>query len=200
MFGVIGFYLVVKFIIPFLPTNIREIFKGFWLSTPIDCMAIGGLFAIVIYDSKPIVIVLKNILFSKITQIVTLLLTIFLIAINYRLPILDKYFHFEMYAVLFGILICNFAANENRIFSMENKVLNYLGKISYGMYMFHPLMIVLSIKTVLLINCVNGVLMYFSVFLLTVLISSLSYEFYEKPFIHKKIKYSKIISGDSAKI
>lgn len=200
MFGVIGFYLVVKFLIPFLPTNIREIFKGFWLSTPIDCMAIGGLFAIVIYDSKPIVIVLKNILFSKITQIVTLLLTIFLIAINYRLPILDKYFHFEMYAVLFGILICNFAANENRIFSMENRVLNYLGKISYGMYMFHPLMIVLSIKTAMIINCVNGTLLYASVFVLTVLISSLSYEFYEKPFINKKIKYSKIISGDSAKI
>ena len=40
-------------------------------------------------------------------------------------------------ACLFGWLILNVAANPNRIISLDNKPLNYLGKISYGIYMYH---------------------------------------------------------------
>jgi peptidoglycan/LPS O-acetylase OafA/YrhL len=200
LFGVIFFYILVKFSIQFFPSQIKQVFKGFWLSTPIDCMAIGGIFALIIYDATPIVLLIRKILFSKIIQFIVLALTLFLITINYHLPILDKYFHFEMYAVLFGILIANFAANQNRIFSMENKISNYLGKISYGMYMYHPIIIVFCIKIGIMFNIIDNFVLYPIVFLLAVLLSSLSYEFYEKRFINKKARYSKIISGDSAKL
>ena len=200
MFGVIFFYILVKFSIQFFPSQIKQVFKGFWLSTPIDCMAIGGIFALLIYDTNPIILSLKKILFSKVTQLITLAVTLFFISINYHLPVLDKYFHFELYAVLFGILIANFAVNENRIFSMENKISSYLGKISYGLYMYHPIIIVLCIKIGMSFNCINDFVLYPLVFLLVVLVASLSYEFYEKHFIDKKTKYSKIISGDNAKI
>lgn len=200
LFGVIFFYILVKFSIQFFPSQIKQVFKGFWLSTPIDCMAIGGIFALIIYDATPIVLLIRKILFSKIIQFIALALTLFLITINYHLPILDQYFHFEMYAVLFGILIANFAANQNRIFSMENKISNYLGKISYGMYMYHPIIIVFCIKIGIMFNIIDNFVLYPIVFLLVVLLSSLSYEFYEKRFINKKARYSKIISGDSAKL
>lgn len=200
MFGVIVFYILVKFFIQFLPSQIKEVFKGFWLSTPIDCMAIGGLFALVIYDNSSVVLRIRKILFSKITQIIVFIITSVFILINFHLPFLDKYFHFELYAILFGILISNFAANENRIFSLENKVSNYLGKISYGMYMYHPIIIVLCIKIGIIFNLLNNFVLYPIIFLLVIMISSFSYEFYEKRFINKKAKYSKIISGDDAKI
>jgi peptidoglycan/LPS O-acetylase OafA/YrhL len=190
----------VKFSIQFFPSKIKYVFKGFWSSSPIDCMAIGGIFALIIYENTPIILSIKKVLFSKITQSITIALTLFLISINYHLPILDTYFHYELYAVLFGILIANFAANENRLFSMENKVSSYLGKISYGLYMYHPLVIVLCLKVEILYKCINDLLLYPFVFLLVVLISSLSYEFYEIYFIDKKAKYSKITSGDNAKI
>jgi peptidoglycan/LPS O-acetylase OafA/YrhL len=199
LFGVIFFYILVKFSIQFFPSQIKQVFKGFWLSTPIDCMAIGGIFALIIYDATPIVLLIRKILFSKIIQFIALALTLFLITINYHLPILDQYFHFEMYAVLFGILIANFAANQNRIFSMENKISNYLGKISYGMYMYHPIIIVFCIKIGIMFNIIDNFVLYPIVFLLVVLLSSLSYEFYEKRFINKKARYSKIISGDNVK-
>lgn len=197
MFGVILFYLLVKFLIQIFPSSIKDTFKGFWLSTPIDCMAIGGVFALIVYNTS----FLKKILFSKITQIIALLITLSLISFNYHLPqYFDKYFHFEMYAILFGILIANFAANDNRIFSMENKGSNYLGKISYGLYMYHPIIIVFSIKIMLLFgDKINNYLLYPMVFILVIFVAGLSYEFYEKRFINKKSKYTKIISGDSAK-
>jgi peptidoglycan/LPS O-acetylase OafA/YrhL len=200
LFGVIFLYILVKFSIQFFPSKIKYVFKGFWSSSPIDCMAIGGIFALIIYENTPIILSIKKVLFSKITQSITIALTLFLISINYHLPILDTYFHYELYAVLFGILIANFAANENRLFSMENKVSSYLGKISYGLYMYHPLVIVLCLKVEILYKCINDLLLYPFVFLLVVLISSLSYEFYEIYFIDKKAKYSKITSGDNAKI
>ena len=55
------------------------------------------------------------------------------------------YFHYEFYASLFGIIILNFAANDKIIISLENSIFNYLGKISYGIYMYHPIGIVFAI-------------------------------------------------------
>lgn len=44
-------------------------------------------------------------------------------------------------ACLFGWLIINVSSNPNRILDLDNKPLNYLGKISYGLYMYHMPMI-----------------------------------------------------------
>jgi len=197
MFAVIFVYLFIKRYIYYLPhTTYFDIFRGFWKSTPIDCMAIGGIFALIVYDDKPIVNRLRKILFSKIIQWVILLATIYLISIGYKV----ESFQYEFYSLLFGILIINFACNKDRIFSMENKVFNYLGKISYGLYMFHPIVVVFSIKLCEILNFKSNYFLYPMVFILIIILASLSYEFFEKIFINKKIKYSDIISGDNTKI
>jgi peptidoglycan/LPS O-acetylase OafA/YrhL len=66
--------------------------------------------------------------------------------------------------------------------------------------MYHPIIIVFCIKIGIMFNIIDNFVLYPIVFLLAVLLSSLSYEFYEKRFINKKARYSKIISGDSAKL
>ena len=197
MFAVIFIYLLVKFLISHIlpPGRVLTVFNGLWESTPIDCMAIGGLFAVIVNENTLFSIAIKNILFSKPVQWITLLVTVAMIAKGIYIP----YFHYEVYAGLFGILICNFAANTQRIFSMETPWTNYLGKISYGMYMYHSIAIVFSIRLLIKLNILQNVVLYPLVFALVIFLSTVSYNLFEKRFIIRKAKYSKLISGDSAK-
>ena len=164
--------------------------------TPIDCMAIGGLFALVAYENTLLVNKIRAVLFLKPVQWVTLVITVYLIGTGFKL----NEYHYEFYALFFGILIINLACNSNRICSLENAFFNYLGKISYGLYMYHPIVIVLVIKIFLLFTIVgNFILLYAMVFSITILLASLSYRYFESVFINKKKKYTEIISGESAK-
>ena len=83
---------------------------------------------------------------------------------------------------------------------MENTVFNYFGKISYGLYMYHPIVIVLMIKALVIFKMEdNLILLYTLVFSFTIVLSSLSYKYFESIFINKKKKYTEVISGESAK-
>ena len=165
--------------------------------TPINCMAIGGLFAVTCASDTPFFIRLKKILFSKYLQYPVFLITLILLATGKSFYSLQ----YEVYSFLFGIIICNLALNKDRIIDFEKiKIFNYLGKISYGLYMFHPLVIIPVIKLLLYYKCFNNYLMYPLSFGITILISSVSYHFYEKRFITKKVKFSTLISGDNASI
>ena len=70
---------------------------------------------------------------------------------------------------------------------------SHLGKISYGLYMFHPIAIVISIKIYLYVNILSNYFLYLLSMMLTTLIASISYVFF-------KIKFSSIVSGDNFKI
>jgi peptidoglycan/LPS O-acetylase OafA/YrhL len=195
MFGVIFGYIFIKFSFHLLPRNeFITIFNGYWISTPIHCMAIGGIFALLIYTNSSTIKFIRKQLFAKSTQVIVLAATTFSIAIGFNFP----HFNDEFYATLWGILISNFAANKNRLFSMENALSNYLGKISYGLYMFHPIVIVFSIKTLEYINIENDFILYPLVLIVLIVVSALSYEFFENIFINKKVKYSTILSGANA--
>ena len=149
----------------------------------------------IIYETSPFTLFIRKILFNKLFQWIILILTVSLIYLGIHFP----YFQYEVYSVLFGILICNFAANKNRIFSMENSTTNFLGKISYGLYMFHPIAIVFSIKLLRKFHLLSNYILYPVILILVIVMSALSYEFFEKKFLNKKLKYSKLISGDSVK-
>ena len=196
LYGVIIFYLVVKIglyaFIKIIDSNtVLRIVYNFISSFSIDCMAIGGILAYYLFYQHKYL----KFLFSKYTQYTCYLTLILFISLGIRI----SYFHYEFFAVLFGIIILNLASNKESIISLENKVFNYLGKISYGLYMFHPLAIVISLKALMLIGIDNGFLQYFISIIVTILISGFSYEYYESYFIRKKLKYSKILSGDNAK-
>ena len=150
---------------------------------------------LIVFENSPLTNKIKTLIFSKISQILILVITLLLMIKGFSIP----FFINEFYSVLFGIIICNFAVNERRLFSMENNLTNYLGKISYGLYMFHPICIVITIKLSQYFNTQNNYFVYPVVYILTILIASLSYELFEKMFIDKKVKYSVILSGDNAK-
>ena len=117
MIGVIAGYLAVKISLAHVLPPGRALFvlSGLVESTPIDCMAIGGLFAVLLHKPIGVAPVIKRFLFRPAVQWVTLLVVVLLVGRG----ITFEFLHYEIYSVLFGILICNFAANSNRIFSLE---------------------------------------------------------------------------------
>ncbi|MCX6112642.1 MAG: acyltransferase [Proteobacteria bacterium] len=195
-YSIIGGYLFIKVIafnlvaILFFPD--RDPYKPWILfhMTSIDCMAIGGLFALYLFRKDKIL----TFLFNRTLQFITLIALCTLIGFGIEIPKVN----FEVYAVLFGILILNLAGNPKAIISLENKVFNYLGKISYGLYMYQVITIIITLKVLNLLGMNNILLQHISSFAVTIIVAGLSYRFYESYFINMKVKFSKIISGDNA--
>lgn len=187
MLTIIAIYLLIKSL--FYNSN-YSIFYTFWTHFNIDCMAIGGLFAILLFRKSS----LLNILMNTYLFYTTLIVTLFMICKGIQI----EYLHYEIYAILFGIIILNLAANKSIRFSLENKPLNYLGKISYGLYMYHPICLVFSLKILSNFGIYNYYSMLFSSILITIIIASFSYHFIEAGFIKLKSRFTLIVSGNKA--
>lgn len=192
---VITGYISIGFILRYFSSNdnISSLYK-FWASTPVDCMAIGALFSVICYNKHSIYPLLKKIIFNRFLQFSVFILVTILIATGFYF----RYFNFEIYSVLFGIIIANLALNKKCIINLELKPLNYLGKISYGLYMYHPIVIVLAIKVLYSFYYTADFYLYPACIVLTILLASLSYHFFEKTFLSLKLKFSTLISGDNA--
>lgn len=177
----------------FLPD--KKFALSFWNKFNIDCMAIGAIFAILLYKKNKILQLLNNIYFFYFV----LVFTIFLLLIGFKIHFFWGIFNYEFYATLFGIIILNFASNKKIQISLEQKQINYLGKISYGLYMYHPIAIILAIKISLFINAPTNWLIYPLAFIFTTGFASFSYKYFESYFLKLKPKFSKILSGDEIK-
>ena len=94
--------------------------------------------------------------------------------------------------VLYTWLVVNVAANPRSIVPVGHRVTEYLGKISYGIYMFHMIAVYATSQVFksttwwrdsLPLYCVAY---YALVFGLVILIAGLSYRFFETPFLRLK--------------
>jgi peptidoglycan/LPS O-acetylase OafA/YrhL len=101
------------------------------------------------------------------------------------------YHFFSM--VLFGSMICVLVEKSIRI--LENKVLTYLGKISYGIYMYHAISmqivgyIFLKSNVYLKVSSLQAIIIFnLLVFTFTIITASLSYRYFETYFLNLKAK------------
>jgi peptidoglycan/LPS O-acetylase OafA/YrhL len=92
---------------------------------------------------------------------------------------------------LFALMLANVTVNAYPAFN--NKVLDYLGRISYGIYMFHWVIImflVTTLSTKLKINYIPwDIALYGLSLLLTILVSSVSYQTLESFFLNLKKRF-----------
>jgi len=192
MLVIVIIYLAFKFFLlssfgSYIPYS--NIIKAFWHSFPIDCMAIGGVFAILLFEkSQWLKYIIRNDLFY-----LSLILVVLFMIIGVYIP----YVHYEFYSIFFGIIIINFSVNDQIKISLENKILNYLGSISYGLYMYHSIAIVLVLYISLSFDIHTNWVIYPFSLIFTIIISGLSYKYFESFFLKFKIRFSRVLSGSA---
>jgi peptidoglycan/LPS O-acetylase OafA/YrhL len=186
--------------IPYIK-NIQSV----WDYTPFDALSIGGMAAYAYFKKSS----LLAFLYRKEVQLAVFFMPacIYLFRMEF---FIESLVYVKMsntvYAAIFAVMILNLSGNEQVIINLENKIMIFLGKISYGLYLYHWVVVVFVINFISKfipvdpenIILYNGML-YFLVFALTILIASLSYYGFELRFLKIKQKYSKLVSGDFAK-
>ncbi|MES2766972.1 MAG: acyltransferase [Bacteroidota bacterium] len=188
---VIFFYISAKLLFRFLE-------NGNWYKlislTAFDTMAIGGIAAFLYYSqSKWLRLIYHPAV--QITSWLALAYSIFYTPLHI-LYVLDN----ELCAIFFTIIIVNVSTNPKTILDLEKPVFNFIGRISYGMYVYHiPLMFAFSYffkRYLMMINnyWLEYFFIYFIIITTTILISWLSFQYFEKYFLKQKSRFSKIHS------
>jgi len=166
----------------------KHILRAFISTFNIDRMAIGGIFAIILFQKEKFLeFILNEYIFYSSLAIV------FILWLN---SIYIPFVHFQVYSVLFGLIIVNFAANKKIKISIENRILNYLGNISYGLYMYHPIAIILAISIAAAFQSVSNWIIYPLSFLFSIAMAGISYKYFESYFLKFKERFSKVRSGN----
>lgn len=159
-------------------------FGKFYSLFNIDCMAIGGLAAVLLHRKSKLLPLLVNL-----PVFATALGTTFILVVRgTTIPLL----HYEAYSVLFAFVILNLTANYRLSRVMEFEPLIYLGRISYGLYLLHPIAIVAVIRLLMSLNLADNLILYPLALLTTIGIASVSFRYLESPFLRLKARYRTI--------
>jgi peptidoglycan/LPS O-acetylase OafA/YrhL len=153
----------------------------------ISCMAIGGLGAYVLYFKKDTIL---SFIYRRDVQAIVILVSIPLLALG------KLYAH----SVIFCFLILNISSNPKSLIKLNTSLFDFLGKISYGIYMYHALAIgitlyVLQKMSMQYNDIISNTALYASTILLTIGLATLSYNLFEKRFLGMKKRFTRIESG-----
>ena len=161
---------------------IASIFYG----TKFNCMIAGGIFAL-LYHKKYKIVKLLN--YNKYVAYGFILLPFVLWFSGYHI----KFFTDDLYSILFSISILNISTNPE-IVNIDFKIPNYLGKISYGIYMYHWIILefIFKMNFFKTSNLVTfNILLYGVAVSITIIVASISYQFIERPLLNWKERYSR---------
>lgn len=181
------FRLISKIYFPTYPISFLSQVNRF------DCMMMGGLLAIMIYKKSNFLKVITN----KYIQLGAWFL---LIAMKFDSKVyINALVEFWMITVITCIIIAEQVVSKRKIINLENKWLNFFGVLSFGIYVYHPLIIYLSEKTLINIDfnseLLKTVFVFFAVFGLTTIVSWLSYHYLEVRFLKLKNKFQIVKSS-----
>jgi len=181
-------YLIIKSLAYITLTPNSVIFKLIEI-TRIDIMFLGALGAYLVYSNHT----LLKIIFRIEIQIIAW--AVLFISIFYQPIHLISFLDNEINSIFYFIIILNISSNKNSIISLESKITNFLGEISYGIYVYHMIIIyTLSYIANLFHFHTNYITTLLLIILSTILTSWLSYNVIEKPFLKIKRRYSVVKS------
>lgn len=185
-------YLSVKILLRFIDNGV---YYTLFSLCCFDCMAIGGIGAYLVHNQSKYL----KLLFSPFLQVISW--CILVVSIFYKPIHLFSLIDNEFHALFYLVIIINVSSNSKTIINLENKIFDFIGRISYGIYVYHvTVMILLSLilKHVFKYSTTNSLVDYVLVFTLTIIttlsIAYLSFNYFESYFLRLKNKYSKIES------
>ena len=132
----ITFFISLKIGVFFLFSDSSFIFK-FLSVTRIDLMVMGGVGGFCVYTNH----VILNFIYKKNIQILAYI--VLFLSIIYKPIHVSSFIDSELNSLFYLIIILNVSTNKNTIISFENKFFNFIGKISYGIYIYHMFVIYL---------------------------------------------------------
>ena len=159
------------------------------------CMLIGALAAIYFKTNNTLFIKITT---NKYIQIIAWG-ALFIAAINkfHIVTFLDN----EFISVITVFIIMG-QVTRRSIISLENNILNYLGKISYGIYVIHPLLIFLFskfLRDITPFKGINYIIIYTLILATTIITSHFLCKYLEGPFLKfKRDKYTVVKSSGIA--
>ncbi len=148
----------------------------------IDCMAIGGIIAYLYHTEHKFL----NLIYNKYIFYMAVIIAILFIGIGIYIPFIQ----YEFFAIIIAIIIINLATNKDYKHFLENKFFSYMGQISYGLYMYHPIVIIICIYLLKKLNYTNSIFIYTCCITCTITLSMLSYHLIETKFLKLKPKLS----------
>ncbi|MDP2388229.1 MAG: acyltransferase [Bacteroidota bacterium] len=184
--------ILVKIIVYLLSSKIPklELLYTFIHVTRFQCMIIGAIGGLLYFKKNKLFMKLLN---QKITQLIAWTI-ILLVAVNkfHLISVLDN----EFISLVTVVLIIGQIEKKNRLINLENKLFDFLGKISFGIYVIHPLLIFYISKLFHFDHqeVKNYILVYSVVTVATVGIAYVLYTFFESPILKLKSNYTVIES------
>lgn len=163
-----------------------------------EAMFIGGLMACTFFTSGKNQTQLSNFrlitfLISSIWLLIIVFNGTFFNGVLMRLGIIDKSLNAFICALFFALFVWSIAWKNKRNIILESKLFVFLGEISFGIYMYHLLVVTLvwSLLKQLQINPVFTTILYhFFGITLTIGIATLSKKYIENPVLKFKNRFS----------
>ncbi|MBI1278726.1 MAG: acyltransferase family protein [Anaerolineaceae bacterium] len=106
-----------------------------------------------------------------------------------------------LYCIPYILFILNVSSNPNSMVKLENRFWNWLGTLSYGIYMYHLLVAYLVLLAFNYIdvrqwnNIIFNVVIYALIIGLTIAAAQVSHRWFEAPFLRLKSRFSVVKSG-----
>ena len=159
-------------------------------------MMFGAIGAILFYNKNKVFLLLTT---NRIIQIVTWIFFIVAWSFEKHIPAV---FRNDIIAFFSLILVLEQVNDKSKLINLENRFFDFIGKISYGIYVIHPLVIfVLSYFWRNLNLTIDQRLQYSLICFLTptftIILAYLSYYYFELPFLRFKAKFAVVKSNNS---
>jgi peptidoglycan/LPS O-acetylase OafA/YrhL len=157
--------------------------------TRFHCMMIGAIGAILYFHQNLLFLKISN---HRITQFISWTIILAITLNQFHLAsVIDN----ELVSVVAVFLIIGQIEVKNRLVNLESDYLNNVGKISYGIYVLHPL-VIFYVSKALYFPQGEGILPYMIVYIIviatTYIVAWITYHYFEKQFLFLKQRYSAI--------
>lgn len=155
-----------------------------------DTLALGGLLAWVVFNAKSFEFRVPGWI-----RIMIYLTFIFVIAAEPAhdvTSVLGAAFKRYAYTVFLAFILMNYLFNPDAWFNFKKKnILHYLGKISFGIYLWHNILFTFIMKKIVWTYELDGFITFWIIYLsITLALAILSYELIEKHFLKLKNRFA----------